>query len=211
MRAARPGASRTTSCARSADLAGPVATAKDLWRAGRDTIARYLANDDKLAAIGNSGAFLVWGSQPTYPLYVWFIVGDAAWPSLLTWLSTPFFAAVPIVARRSAIGGRVLFVATGILNTLLSAKAFGPQASIAWFLLPCLVIAATFFRRDEWPIALALCLATGAATLVVGHLGAPLHVYTRDEYRSLSHLNLWCVAVLSLYLLVSAARARLRG
>ena len=188
--------------------AGALASTKDAWRALRLKIARYLANDDPLAAIGNSGAFLVWSSQPTYPIYVWLLVGNDAWPSLLTWLSTPFFFAVPLVARRNAVGGRVLFVATGVLNTLLSAKAFGPDASVAWFLLPCLVIAATFFRASEWMVAAPLCVGTVLATLVVDRLGAPLHLFTPDQYRSLSHLNLWSVVILSLYLLVSAIRVR---
>lgn len=185
-----------------------VAACQALWRRIRTRTADYLANDDPYAAIANSGAFLVWGNQPFYPIYVWVLVGAEAWPALLTWLSTPFFVAVPLVARRSSIGGRVLFVVAGVANTLLSAKAFGLATDVAWFLLPCLIIAAGFFRRSEWTVAAALTLFVGLGAVALRGLGAPLHAYAPDKARSLAHLNLWSVTVLSLYLVYSAVRVR---
>ena len=187
---------------------GAIAASKTFYRNLRDRLASFLANDDPLAAIANTGAFLVWSNQPFYPLYVWFLVGSDAWPSFLTWLSTPFFVAVARLGRTHPLGGRVLFVIAGVLNTLLSVKAFGPDTLVGWFLLPCFIIAATFFRVREWPVAFGLCVATALAALLVPHLGAPLHLYTAAQARSLSHLNLWSVGVLSAYLLFAAARVR---
>lgn len=187
---------------------GAVAAGKDAYRGLRDRIAAFLANDDPLAAIANTGAFLVWSNQPFYPIYVWFLVGNEAWPSLLTWLSTPFFYAVAIVGRAHPIASRVLFVVAGVLNTLLSVKAFGTTTSVGWFLLPCFIIAATFFRAGEWRVAVPLSVATALASLAVTHLGPPLHAYSGAQATALSHLNLWSVSVLSAYLLFAAIRVR---
>ena len=187
---------------------GAVATGKRLYVGLRDKTAAFLANDDPLAAIANTGAFLVWSNQPFYPLYVWFLVGSEAWPSLLTWLSTPFFFAVAIVGRTHPLASRILFVVAGVLNTLLSVKAFGTATSVGWFLLPCFVIAATFFRADEWKVATVLSSATALAAFCMPHLGAPLHVYKMAYAKALSHLNIWSVSVLSAYLLFAAARVR---
>ena len=186
-------------------------TTKTAYRSLRERIARYLANDDPLVEIGNSGAFLVWSNQPIYPIYVALIVGAGqAWPSFLTWLSTPLFFSVPLIARTHPVAGRAVFVVAGLANTLLSAKAFGAATAVAWFLLPCAIIAATFFRLAEWKIAgalLALCVGAG---LLVPHLGAPLQSYDDAKITSLAHLNVWSVFALSVYLLFSAARVRWR-
>lgn len=207
MRTARPGGSRTTGSDRRAEMGG-VAASRDIYRRCRDGIAAFLANDDPLAAIANTGAFLVWSNQPFYPIYVWLLVGGEAWPSLLTWLSTPFFLAVAPVSRAHPLGSRALFVIAGVLNTLLSVKAFGVETSVGWFLIPCLILAATFFRASEWKVAGALSSLTVLAALSIRYLGAPLHDYSAAHARSLSHLNLWSVTALSAYLLYAAIRAR---
>ena len=188
---------------------GLVAAGTSLYRRCRDGLSRFLANEDPLAAIANTGAFLVWSNQPFYPIYVALLVGwHEAWPSLLTWLSTPAFVGVAFVGRTHPLAARVLFVVAGVLNTLLSVKAFGLDTAVGWFLVPCLIIAATFFRASEWPVAVAMTGLTVAAGLIVRGLGAPLHVYTGDQARALAHLNLWSVTVLSLVLVYSAVRVR---
>ncbi len=187
---------------------GALAGARTAYIRSRDWGAAYVANADPFAAASNAGAFLVWGSQPLYPVYVWALVGHDAWPAFLTWLSTPLFVAAPLVARRHSRGGRALFWAAGVANTLLSTKAFGTGTAVGWFLVPCLVIALGFFRASEWRIAAALAAMTGLAALALPHLGAPLVAYDAAEQTSLSHLNLWSVVVLTLYLIWSAWRAR---
>ena len=207
MPAARPGASRIIACDRRARWT----SSRRLYRACRDRLNGYLGNPDPLAEIGNSGAFLVWSNQPFYPIYVAALVGMGnAWPSLLTWLSTPLFFSVPLVARRHPLGARVLFVVAGLANTLLSAKAFGPATEVAWFLVPCLIIALTFFRSAEWKIASALTILSAIAGLAVSHLGPPLHAFDAAQNTSLAHLNIWSVCALSAVLLFNAGRVRWR-
>ena len=184
---------------------GAFATA---YRRLRARTAAYLANADPLAAAANTGALLVWGSQPTYPLYVYALVGRHAWPALLTWLSTPAFFAAPLVARRSSAAGRALFCGAGLVNTLLSTKAFGTGTAVGWFLVPCLVIAVGFFRLAEWRWAAALAAATAVCVFALPHLAPPLVDYTPAERTSLTHLNLGSVVVLTLYLVFQAWRAR---
>ena len=184
---------------------------KAFYRACRDRLNGYLGNRDPLAEIGNTGAFIVWSNQPFYPIYVAALVGvSGAWPSLLTWLSTPLFFSVPLVARRHPLAARALFVVAGLANTLLSAKAFGPGSEVAWFLVPCLIIALTFFRTNEWKVAAALTLLCVGAGLAVGHLGAPLRAYDAAQNTSLAHLNIWSVCALSAILLFNAGRVRWR-
>ena len=184
---------------------------KAFYRACRDRLGFYLGNPNPLAEIGNSGAFLVWSNQPFYPIYVAALVGTTnAWPSLLTWLSTPLFFSVPLIARRHPLAARALFVVAGLANTLLSAKAFGPATEVAWFLVPCLIIALTFFRAAEWAIASGLTILCALAGLAVGHLGAPLHAFDAAQNASLAHLNIWSVCALSAVLLFNAGRVRWR-
>ena len=187
---------------------GALAGARTFYARSRDWAATYVGNPDPVVAAANAGAFLVWGSQPLYPVYVWACVGHDAWPAFLTWLSTPFFIAAPLVARRHSVGGRALFWAAGVANTLLSTKAFGTGTAVGWFLIPCLVIAAGFFRRGEWRIAAPLAAVTALAALALPLLGPSLVDYTPAEQTSLAHLNLWSVIVLTLYLVWSAWRAR---
>ena len=184
---------------------------KHAYRALRGHLAHYIGNADPLAEIGNSGAFLVWSNQPLYPIYVAALVGTGeALPSFLTWLSTPLFFSVPLVARSHPVASRALFVMAGLANTLLSAKAFGAATDVGWFLVPCAIIAATFFRKAEWRSACGLLVLCGLAGLMVPHLGAPLHTYDAAKATSLAHLNIWSVFALSTYLLFSAARVRWR-
>lgn len=187
---------------------GATAAARRASARLRARTAAYLANPDPLAAAANTGALLVWGSQPTYPLYVWLLVGRDAWPALLTWLSTPLFVAAPLVARRNSQAGRALFCGAGLANTLLSTKAFGTGTAVGWFLVPCGIIAVGFFRRTEWPASAGLAAATLVAALALPRLAPPLVAYDAAERTALTHLNLWSVLVLTIYLALAAWRAR---
>lgn len=188
---------------------GAWAAARSFHQSCRATLATYLANDDPLAAAANTGAFLVWSNQPFYPIYVGFLVGwHAAWPALITWLSTALFFSVPLLGRTHPLASRALFVAAGVGNTLLSTKAFGIESSVGWFLLSCAIIATTFFRVREWPVAVALTLGCAVAILIVHSLGAALYPYDATQLTALSHLNIYSVIVLSTYLLYAAIRAR---
>ena len=84
--------------------------------APRDTCAgdrRLCGDPDPRVASCNPIALLVASNQPFYPLYVYFTVSPHIAPTLLTFLSTPFFVAVPALSRRSPVFGRALLPLTG--------------------------------------------------------------------------------------------------
>jgi hypothetical protein len=138
-------------------------------------LAAYLAHEDPLVRASNVVALVVAANQPFYPLYIHWILGHDVVPSLLTFLSTPFFAAVPAISRWNARGGRAVLVLAGLANTVLVTKIFGQASGVGIFLLPCLLIAAAFFRPAERTLSLGL-MAAGAAIFFGfdGRYGVPI-------------------------------------
>jgi len=171
-------------------------------------VRAYLAHPDPLVSAGNLIATVVAWNQPFYPLYLYFVVGPDIEVSFLTFLSTPFFVAVPAVARRHSLLGRALLPVTGIANTIVSAKAFGAASGVELFLAPCLTIAALLFRRSERWLMYAL-VALGLATYLGLHdrYGAPLHLYTADEYARFFSLNAFSVLTLAAFVGIVFANA----
>lgn len=182
-----------------------VSITKSAYVKSRDAAAAHVRSPDRLAMLSNTGATIIWTHLPFYPLLVWWLVGRPVWPSLLQFLAWPFFFAVPFVSRHHPALARSLFVVAGVANTLLCTKAFGVASGVGWFLLPCLLIAATFFRLREWRISAPLTLATAACVPLLAHLGAPLHVYTAAQYVEFASLNHWCVGFLAAYLVYVVA------
>lgn len=157
----------------------------------------YAHHDDPQTAACNSIALLVASSQPLYPLYVHWLVGGDWQVACLTWLSTPFFVAVPWLARRSSLAGRALLPLAGIANGILATKAFGETSGVELFLLPCLMIAGMAFRRDERLVMLGLIALTTAAFLVLhGRYGAPIGRFDVAQYASFLRFNSYSVATL---------------
>lgn len=172
-------------------------------------VSRYLDHPDPLVRASNLIAMVVTANQPFYPLYVWWMVGENAWPTVMTFLSTPFFASVPAVSRHNPRLSRALLPATGIANTLLSMWALGEASGVSWFLVPCILIALLSFRPGEWTIAATLvAIALLAFTLSHGNFPAPLAVYTAEENQSLTRLNLISVACLCAFAAWTLVRAR---
>src|SRR5471032_846188 len=114
---------------------------RDIWR----WVAAYAANPDPRIASCNMIALLVASNQPFYPLYVYLAVSQHIAPTLLTFLSTPFFLAIPAISRRSPVFGRALLPLTGLANVVVSTKAFGVASGVTIFIVPCALIAAAFF------------------------------------------------------------------
>ena len=175
----------------------------------RQRLGDVLAHDDPLTAASNRIAHLVAWNQPLYPLYLWWLVGGDWWVSCWTFLSTPFFAGVPIVARRHGLAGRAMLPLTGVANGLISLKAFGEASAVELFLIPCALIALLSFRASEWRIAAAVLAAILVASLAHGRLGAPLGHFTAGQYLHFRHLDMYSVAGLSIVALWSLVRARL--
>jgi hypothetical protein len=168
------------------DLTRLDASARDIWR----WIAAYMANPDPRVASCNTIALLVASNQPFYPLYVYFAVSEHIAPTLLTFLSTPFFLAIPAISRRSPIFGRALLPLTGLANVVVSAKAFGAASGVAMFIVPCALISAAFFRPSERVFALALLALALAIFLWIDSAALiPVHVYSQTEYAAFVRLN----------------------
>jgi hypothetical protein len=164
----------------------------------------YKANRDPLAILANTVALVVAGNQPFYPLYLYAIVGSPSWPAWITLLTTPFFAAIPAVAKRSPLAGRAMLPTIGTLNGVLAVKLIGIETGVELFLLPCVLLAAILFRRGERLVMLAvLAFPFVAYFLLDRYVGAPLVSYTAAEYRSIISMNGFSVA--SLFALIGLA------
>jgi len=162
-------------------------------------IAAYSHADDPLAGAANVIALCVLGNQPFYPLYVWWVVGDDGYASFLLFLSTPFFAAIPAVARRSSLAGRAMLPIVGIANTMLSVKAFGYDSGVTLFLGPCAMIAGMALRASERPAMLAILGLGFAAFALHDRLGTPVHHFAPEAYARFVSLNAWSVAGLTAF------------
>lgn len=163
-------------------------------------VRRYAGHPDPRVAAANTISLLVASNQPFYPLYLYWLVTDHITPALFTFLSTPFFLAVPALARRSIVAGRGLLPLAGIGNTVLCAWLFGVQSAVELFFIPCAVIAVLVFRPQERLVSLVLAgIALGAYLLLDGRYGAPLASYTADEYAAFSRLNGMSAGMLTVF------------
>lgn len=161
-------------------------------------IGAYAAHPGAREAVANTVALVIVSNQPFYPLYLYWAVSPVIEPSFLTFLSTPLFALVPAVMRRSSKLGRSLLLCAGIGNTLLCRFVFGSASGVEAFLFPCLMLAILLFRSDERLHAAGFAaLGFGAYLLPVDVMGAPLHLHERQEYVALQRLNFLSAASLT--------------
>ena len=161
-------------------------------------LGRYTANPDPLAKAAGTVAMVVASNQPFYPLYLYAIVGHQAWPAWFTLLTTPFFAAVPAIAKRHSLAGRVMLPITGVVNTVLCVKLVGLQTGVELFLFPCILLAAILFKPTERLImAPVLVLPFAAYFFLDDRLGAPLQIFELSSYASIIALHAVSVASLT--------------
>lgn len=180
-----------------------------------EALRAYAAHPDPLVASANFVALLVASNQPFYPIYLYWLVTENIEPAWFTFLSTPFFLAVPALARRNTIAGRALLPLAGIGNTVMCAQLFGVQSAVELFLIPCAVVALLLFRPHERMVGFALAgTAFLAFMLLGGRYGAPLVPYDAAEYAALVRLNAAsagmltaCVALVFSNLLAAAERS----
>lgn len=162
------------------------------------TFRTYSAHADERARLANVVALVVASNQPFYPLYVHWAVSPVVLPVCLTFLSTPFFLAVPALMRRDTLVGRATLLFAGIGNTLLCRAVLGPSSGVEVFLLPCLALAGLLFRRSEWRFTLGFAAAAFAIYLLPADwLPAPLHLYDEAEYAAMRRLNFLSAASLT--------------
>lgn len=122
---------------------------------------------DPLTSASTTVAIVVALNKPVYPLYVWYLAPDAFKASLVTTISMVFYAALPLIARRSGLAARAGLVAVGRLDTLLIRVFMGGPTGAFLFFPACLMLAAVSFHDDEVRISRALiavvfCLSAGA-------------------------------------------------
>jgi len=161
----------------------------------------YLTNPDPLAHAAGMVAMVVAVNQPFYPLYLHAIVGAAAWPAWLTLLTTPFFAAIPAVARRHSLTGRAMLPVVGVVNTMLCVKLFGLTSTVELFLLPCILLAAILFRPAERAVMAPILLIPFVAYMGLDSiLSPPLQVFSAEEYRSIVAVHAVSVASLTAFI-----------
>lgn len=157
---------------------------KGLWAA----VERYAAHADPRVTACNWIALVVASNQPFYPLYVEAVAGRGGFAAMLTFLSTPFFALAPLVARRHDRIGRAMLPLAGIANSLLALVLFGEASGVLLFLAPCVVIAGLAFRPDErgWSFPL---IGVAALAYFAGPMLAATPMVSLDEAGSLALLR----------------------
>jgi hypothetical protein len=169
---------------------------------------RYAGHNDPRTAVANMVALMVASNQPFYPLYLFWAVSSTVWPALATFLSTPFFLAVPALARRHSMLGRAGLLVAGLGNTLVCRFMFGASSGVDAFLMPCIVLSILLFRRRERAIAFAFAAACYAIYLLPdAWLGAPVHRYAADEIVALQRLNFLSAAGLTAVVALMFANA----
>ena len=170
-------------------------------RTVRQSAAAYLVHGDPMTHACNVIAIVVVANQPFYPLYVYWLVGHAVAPTLLTFLSTPFFAAVPLLARHRPRWGRALLALAGMANTVLATKIFGQASGVELFLMPCVLIAAAFFRPSERAFALGLlAIAAGIFFGLDGRYGVPICRCSMEDDQALRVLHALSAGILVVFI-----------
>lgn len=166
-------------------------------------VRAYTRHPDPRVAAANVVALLVASNQPFYPLYLLWLVSPDITPAWFTFLSTPFFLAVPAVARWSGVASRALLPLAGIGNTILSAWLFGTASAVEIFLVPCGVLALLLFRPKERLAGLLLtALAFGAFLLLHDAYGPPIATYDAAEYAALARLNIISASALTAFVVL---------
>ena len=158
------------------------------------------ALDERTAACV-SIAWVILLNKPVYPLYVWWLVGPAAIAgSLPTAISGLAYAAMILFARRAPYPVRLALPLTGLADTLLATKLFGPAAGTELFLVPCALLAAVLFSPAEYVTRRALFALLFALTVGLhGRYGAPLAGWPEGDGAKLFDLNALAVASLTAF------------
>ncbi|MBM3609544.1 MAG: hypothetical protein FJX29_14050 [Alphaproteobacteria bacterium] len=172
-------------------------------------LAGFVAHDGPRTAAANRFALLLAVNQPFYPLYVWYFAGEGWAVSLWTLLSTPFFLAVPLVARWSGLAARVLLGLAALGNTFICMALFGEASLVAAFLAPCAVLIALLFNAEEWRWSGALSGGAALAFLVLrGRWPAPAHGFSAAQLESFATLHIWSASMLCVLIIWIMAPGR---
>ena len=150
----------------------------------------YTDHPDPRVSVANTVAMVLAWTQPYFPLYLWWIVGRDAWVGIPDAFSGILFFAVPAIARRSALLGRVALVVFGVANVTFCSMMLGEAAGIQLLYLPCGMLAAMLFDWRERFVMLAMTALPLAVWLLTrGWLDIPPIRFTAEAYASLFTLN----------------------
>lgn len=186
------------------ELSGDVRPTGSTGLLGR--LRSYASHPDPRAESCNWIALAVASNQPIYPLYLLWAVGGDWWVAAWTFLSTPFFLAVPAVARRHGAAGRALLPLAGIGNGVVSAKAFGVASGVELFLIACALIGLLAFRGAERRWTIGIWAVAAGAALLHNHYGPPFGRFDAAQYADFFRLNAYSVAALCGLILLSLGR-----
>jgi len=150
----------------------------------------YMASDNPHVSATNTIAMVIAWNQPYYPLYLWWIVGHDAWVGIPDAFSGILFFAVPAIARRSGMLGRVAMIVFSVANVVFCSMMLGEAAGVQLLFLPCGMLAAILFTWRERFVMLAMtALPLVAWLLTRGRLDIPPIRFSAVAYASLFTLN----------------------
>ena len=150
----------------------------------------YTASDDPHVSAGNTIAMVLAWNQPYFPLYLWWIVGRDAWVGIPDAFSGVLFFAVPAIARRSGMLGRIALVVLSVANVVFCSMMLGEEAGVQLLFLPCGMLAAMLFSWRERFVMLAMTsLPLVVWLLTRGRLDIPPIRFPAEAYASLFTLN----------------------
>ena len=150
----------------------------------------YLHSDDPRVAACNTVAMILAWNQPYYPLYLLWIVGRDAWVGIPDAFSGVLFFAVPAIARRHKLAGRVALVVLSVSNVAFCSMMLGEAAGVQLLYLPCGMLAAILFNWRERFVMLAMTALPLAVWYVTrGRLDIPPVRFAPAAYESLFTLN----------------------
>jgi len=150
----------------------------------------YTSSDDPRVSACNTIAMVIAWNQPYYPLYLWWIVGHDAWVGIPDAFSGILFFAVPAIARRSGMLGRVAMIVFSTANVVFCSMMLGEAAGVQLLFFPCAMLAAMLFSGRERFLMLgmaALPLVAWYATRT--RLDIPPIRFTPQAYADLFTLN----------------------
>jgi hypothetical protein len=165
---------------------------------------RYIDHPQPETRLANKVALVVGGNGPFYPLYLYWLTPEAGPLMLLTMAAAPLFLAVPLIARLSGPAARMALVLTGLANVLWCTALLGPSSGVPLFVLPCVALALTAWRRQTALLTLlGLCLTTQQAAM--RWPWSPLTGLAPQRQADLLVMNATSVGALTAFLVLAAA------